>query len=150
MNNGNYLTFIPFKTIGVYTSEFTIYLNSIKLPYSDDLPYYSICLIDQTGTVDSYDEFINQDQGAFYLENLKQINFTCSDNSLGTINTDCTINFIPNQQLDIGATIYVALTGLTVSTSMCTLTTSNGTIIPLISCVSNTNKNQLVVTLNNN
>jgi len=55
MPDGNYLTFIPFKTTGVYASQFSIYLDSIKLPYSDDLPYYSISLIDQTGSLDSYD-----------------------------------------------------------------------------------------------
>jgi hypothetical protein len=75
MEDGNYLTFIPFKTTGVYASQFSIYLDSIKLPYSFDLPYYSICLIDETGSLDSYNEFINQDQGVFYLGNLKQISF---------------------------------------------------------------------------
>jgi hypothetical protein len=99
MSNGDYLSFIPFKTVGVYASQFSIYLDSIKLPYGDDLPYYSISLIDESGSLDSYNEFINQDQGVFYSGNLKQISFTCSDNSLGAINTDCTINFMPNQQL---------------------------------------------------
>lgn len=71
----------------------------MKLPYTHDLPYYSILLVDETGTIDSYNEFINQDQGVFYSVYLKKIMFSCSDNSLGVTNTDCSIGFMTNQQI---------------------------------------------------
>ena len=61
-----YLTYIPIETAGVYATEFSIYMDSIKLPYSHDLPYYSIYLVDETGTIDCYNELINQDKGVFY------------------------------------------------------------------------------------
>ena len=65
-NNEKYLTYIPLETISNLNGAFEIIFNSIKLPYSHDLPYYSIYLIDTTGTIDSYNELINQDKGVFY------------------------------------------------------------------------------------
>ena len=50
----SYLTYIPLKTTGVTTSQFNFSMDSIKLPYNHDLPYYSIYLIDGSGTIDSY------------------------------------------------------------------------------------------------
>jgi hypothetical protein len=50
----SYLTYIPLGTVGTYSSQFTFYLDNIKLPYNHDLPYYSIYLIDGTGTIDCY------------------------------------------------------------------------------------------------
>lgn len=56
--------------------------------------------------------------------------------------------FVPNQQIEVSSTIYVALTGLTVSTNKCILTkNSDGSVIPN-TCSSNTDKNQLIVSLN--
>lgn len=52
--NQKYLTYIPLQTSGVYNTQFLLYMNGVKLPYTHDLPYYSIYLIDQTGTIDCY------------------------------------------------------------------------------------------------
>lgn len=95
----SYLTFIPFKTSGVYSSNFNIYFNNIKLPYNLDLPYHSISLIDNTGALDGYNEFINQNQNIFYTGVLRNLSFTCNDNSLGVTNTYCTIVFTPFQDI---------------------------------------------------
>ncbi len=99
LGTDSYLTYIPFTTSGLHPTSFSVYFDGVKLPYTHDLPYYSMLLVDETGTIDSYDEFINQDQGVFYSVYLKKITFSCSDNSLGVTNTDCSISFIPNQQL---------------------------------------------------
>ncbi len=71
-------------------------MDSVKLPYNHDLPYYSIYLIDESGTIDCYNEFINQDKKAFYESYLQNLTFDCNDNSLGVGNTYCEITFIPN------------------------------------------------------
>lgn len=92
-----YLTYIPFLKTG--PTAFSVYFDNVKLPYTSDLPYYSIQLIDETGTIDSYNEFINQDQGVFYQSILRKMTFSCSDNSLGVKNTDCSIGFITNHQI---------------------------------------------------
>ena len=52
--NQKYLTYIPLKTTSAISSQFLIYMNSLKLPYTDDLPYYSIYLVDETGTINCY------------------------------------------------------------------------------------------------
>lgn len=52
--NQKYLTYIPLQTSAVYNTQFLLYMNGVKLPYTHDLPYYSIYLIDQTGTIDCY------------------------------------------------------------------------------------------------
>ena len=46
ISTGSYLTYIPFKTTGLMTSNFNIVFDGIKLPYNLDLPYYSVSLID--------------------------------------------------------------------------------------------------------
>lgn len=48
----NYLTFIPIVTAG--TSAFSFNINSPHLPYTYDLPYYSIFITNSAGNVDSY------------------------------------------------------------------------------------------------
>lgn len=50
----SFLTHIPFKTLGVYATNFDIILDNLKLPYNLDLPYYSISLIDKDGALDGY------------------------------------------------------------------------------------------------
>lgn len=50
----SYLTYIPFTRTSPNPTFFSLYFDSVKLPYSYDLPYYSIALVDQTGTIDSY------------------------------------------------------------------------------------------------
>ena len=115
----SYLTYIPLKTTGVYSSQFNFSLDSIKLPYNHDLPYYSIYLIDGTGTIDCYNEFINQDKNAFYESNLKNLTFTCNDNSLGVLNTFCTLTFKPNHDIEVGSVLRLFFVGMQVSTNMC-------------------------------
>ncbi len=54
ISSSSYLTYIPFRTSGIYASNFNIYFNNIKYPYNLDLPYHSISLIDSTGSMDGY------------------------------------------------------------------------------------------------
>ena len=149
LGKDQYLTYIPFLKIVQNPLTFSVFFDNVKLPYTSDLPYYSILLVDETGTIDSYNEFINQDQGVFYQTILKKMTFSCSDNSLGVKNTDCSIGFITNHQIEIGTKIYVALTGLTVSTNKCQLTRISDNYTAPNSCLSNTDKSEVVITLKN-
>lgn len=90
---------MPFKTTGVYASNFNIIFDNVKLPYNLDLPYYSVSLIDNTGSMDGYNEFINQNQNIFYTGILKNLSISCNDNSLGVTNTYCTVVFTPFQDI---------------------------------------------------
>jgi len=149
VSSTSFLTYIPFTTTGVYGSNFNIVLDSLKFPYSLDLPYYSVSLIDGTGAIDGYNEFINQNQNIFYTGVLQDLAFSCNDNSLGVINTYCTIGFSSFQDIEIGAVLVVNLYGLFVSTNLCSMQYSNGTSIPIASCLPNVNQNILTITLAN-
>jgi hypothetical protein len=52
--NQKYLTYIPIKTTSSVSTQFLIYMNGLKIPYTDDLPYYSIYLVDDTGAINCY------------------------------------------------------------------------------------------------
>jgi hypothetical protein len=148
ISSTSFLTYIPFMTTAVYASNFNIYFNNIKLPYNLDLPYYSVSLIDNTGSMDGYDEFINQNQNIFYTGVLKNLSLTCNDNSLGVTNTYCTVVFTPFQDIEVGAALILNLYGMFVATSLCKMTyTSSAVSIPIASCTPNTNLNVLTISL---
>lgn len=144
----SFLTYIPLQTVGVHASTFNFSLDSVKLPYNHDLPYYSIYLIDGSGTIDCYNEFINQDKNAFYESYLKNLTFTCNDNSLGVQNTFCTVEFQPNHDIEVGSVLRLFFVGMQVSTNLCTFTQKPSTLISS-TCESNTDKNELTVNLGN-
>jgi hypothetical protein len=52
--NQKYLTYIPIKTSSAVSTQFIIYMDGIKIPYTNDLPYYSIYLVDDTGVINCY------------------------------------------------------------------------------------------------
>ena len=99
ISTGSYLTYIPFKTTGVYSTNFNILLDNLKLPYSLDLPYYSVSAIDNMGALDGYNEFINQFQNVFYTGVMKVFDLSCHDTSLGVTNTFCTLTFTTFQDI---------------------------------------------------
>ena len=125
----SYLTYIPIETTGVYSSAFNFSLDGVKLPYNHDLPYYSIYLIDGSGTIDCYNEFINQDKNAFYESYLKNLTFSCNDNSLGVQNTFCTVEFQPNHDIEVNSVLRLFFVGMQVSTNVCTFTQKPSTTI---------------------
>lgn len=91
MTPTNYLTFIPFAAST--TTAFSFFINNLHLPYTYDLPYYSIFLTNSVGNIDSYNEFINRNAGVFYYSVLSGLTISCIDNSLGVMNTACFIQF---------------------------------------------------------
>lgn len=146
----NYLTYIPLKTGGLYTSTFNINFNNIKIPYNLDLPYYSVTLVDYAGNVDGYNEFINQNQNIFYTGVLSALDFTCNDNSLGVTNTYCTVVFTTFQDIEVGSIFIVNFYGMFVSTNLCSMLYTAGSVsVPVKSCTPNTNLNVLTITLGN-
>ena len=147
----SYLTVIPLKTSGTYTSIFNTFFYNLKLPYNLDLPYYSVTLVDGTGAVDGYNEFINQNQNVFYTGVMNNLAFTCNDNSLGVTNTYCTVQFATFQDIEVASVLTINLFGLYVSTNLCSLTyTGNpNNTVPVASCTPSTNLNVLTVTLAN-
>lgn len=142
-----YLTYIPILTTGAYNLQFLITLNSIKLPYTFDLPYYNIYLVDGVGNIDCYNEFINQDKGVFYSSLLQNLTFTCNVVSIGVTNTYCTMTFAPNHAIEINSVFTIYFTGMQVSTSTCSMSQAS-TLIP-VTCASNTDKNQLNLQMSN-
>lgn len=46
LTSSSYLTYIPFTLAGPNSSPFVVFLNNVKLPYTHDLPYYSMLLVD--------------------------------------------------------------------------------------------------------
>jgi len=68
--------------------------------------------------------------------------------SLGVTNTYCTVGFRTNQDIEIGATMTLYLTGMQVATNSCSMQQLPSTTIP-ITCSSNTDKNQVSVVLSN-
>ena len=101
-----------FTTTGVYSTNFDIIFDNIKFPYSLDLPYYSVSLIDHNGALDGYNEFINQNQNIFYTGVMKAFDVTCHDNSLGVTNTFCTLDFTTFQDIEIGSILVANLFGM--------------------------------------
>lgn len=148
ITSSSFLTYIPFKTTAGYTTDFDINFDNVKIPYSLDLPYYSVSLIDDTGSLDGYNEFINQEQGIFYTGPLRNLSIACDDNSLGVSNTFCLIYFTPFQEIEVQTILTINLYGMSVSTNVCTML-DGATNIPITSCTPNTNLNILTVTLNN-
>lgn len=146
--NQKYLTYIPLLTSGVFNTQFLIYMDGVKFPYTADLPYYSIYLVDETGTIDCYNEFINQDKAVFYSSYLQSLTFSCNVNSLEVANTYCTVTFIPNNQIEVASVIRIYFTGMQISTNMCSFTQSPSTLVAS-TCSSNTDKNLLTLTLGN-
>jgi hypothetical protein len=150
ISSSNYLTYIPLRTTGLFTTTFNINFNNIKIPYNLDLPYYSVTLVDNAGNVDGYNEFINQNQNIFYTGVLSALNFTCNDNSLGVTNTYCTVVFTTFQDIEVGSIFIVNFYGLFVSTNLCSMIyTATNVTVPVKSCTPNTNLNVLTVTLGN-
>jgi hypothetical protein len=148
ISSTSYLTYIPFRTSGVLGSNFNIFFDNIKLPYNLDLPYYSVSLIDNSGAMDGYNEFINQNQNIFYTGVLRNLSLTCDDNSLGVTNTYCTVVFTPFQDIEVASVLLLNLFGMFVSTSLCKMTyTSSGVAVPVASCSPNTNLNVLTIQL---
>jgi hypothetical protein len=144
----NYLTFIPFTTSSTTPFSFNIY--SLHLPYTYDLPYYSIFLTNSAGNIDSYNEFINTNAGVFYYSVLLGLSISCTDSSLGVSNTVCYISFINNHEIVLNGQIYVDFSGMTISTKYCYLSyvtnTVTNTSIP-VTCTSASNQSQLIVSL---
>ena len=132
-NEHKYLTYIPIQTAAAYPTEFSIFLDSVKLPYSHDLPYYSIYLIDESGTIDCFNELINEDKGVFYESYFSSLTFNCNVNTRGVLNTFCTLSFVPNHEIEIGSTLRVYFTGMQVSTDLCLMVHNPNTSIS-VSC----------------
>jgi hypothetical protein len=147
ITSSNFMTFIPF--IGT-TTAFSFFINKLHLPYTYDLPYYSIFLTNTNGDIDSYNEFINRNAGVFYYSVLLSLSISCIDNSLGVLNTACYIGFTNNHEIVKDGKIYVDFSGMTISTNYCFLTYSTDVItntsIP-VTCTSSSNQTSLVVSL---
>jgi hypothetical protein len=146
----SFLTYIPFTTTAIYASSFNITFDNIKLPYNLDLPYYSVSLIDDSGSLDGYNEFINQNQNIFYTGVLKNLAVSCNDNSLAVTNTYCTVTFTPFQDIEIASVLTLNLFGIFVSTNLCAMRySSNNVSIAVASCTPNTNLTALSLKLAN-
>lgn len=80
---------------------------------------------------------------------LQSLIVSCQDNAVGVVNTYCTVVFGTTNPLLASGNIRISLSGLTVSTSICTLTISNGTSIP-VSCSTSSDKTNVTLSLSGN
>jgi hypothetical protein len=79
---------------------------------------------------------------------LKNLSISCNDNSLGVVNTYCTVIFTPFQDIEVASTIIITFTGMYVATNLCQIKyTSTGVAIPVGSCAPDTNLKILTLTL---
>lgn len=146
MTGGMYLTIIPF-TYTAYTTPFSIYLNNVHMPYSYDLPNYYIYITQQSDQqMVASNSFLMTNGGTLYQSPLQSLTISCQDNAIGTVSTYCTIQFGTSNPLLAAGVIRVSMSGLTVSTSICYLTASNGTSIP-VSCSSSSDNLNVTATL---
>ncbi len=145
VTNGFYLTVIPL-TYTAY-SNFVFYLDRVHMPYSYDLPSYYIYVTYQSDqTIASSNSFVMTNGGTLYSSPLQSLTVNCHDNAVGVINTYCTINFGTSNPLLKAGNIRVSLSGLTVATNTCYLTSSNGTSIP-VTCSSSTDNLNVTASL---
>ena len=145
MINGMYITVIPF----IYTasSNFTFYIDNVHMPYSYDLPSYYIYIAEQSAkNMVSSNQFVMANGGTLYSSPLQSLTVSCQDNAVGVVSTYCSINFGTSNPLLSAGNIRVSLSGLTVATNMCFLTSSNGTSIP-VTCTSSTDNINITVAL---
>jgi hypothetical protein len=79
---------------------------------------------------------------------LKNLSISCNDNSLGVVNTYCTVIFTPFQDIEVASTIIITFTGMYVATNLCQFKyTSTGVAIPVGSCAPDTNLKILTLAL---
>jgi len=143
---GMYLTVIPLIYVGA-SSPFTFYLDYAHMPYTYDLPTYYMWVTSYNSNSQymvSSNSFLMTNGGSFYGCPLQSLMISCQDNAVGVVNTYCTVLFGTTNPLLASGSIRISLSGLTVSTSTCFLTTSNGTIIP---ATCGTSSDKLNVTL---
>jgi hypothetical protein len=140
------MTAIPMRFTS-NTASFTMYLDNVHLPYTYDLPDYHIFVtygdnppttfsVVNTNTVTAYNEFILTNPGVFYESPLKSLTVTCLDNSLGVVNTICTIQFGTHHPLKANGTVRVVFSGMSVATDQCSLTIDSNSSKPTVSCSS--------------
>lgn len=79
---------------------------------------------------------------------MKNLSISCNDNSLGVVNTYCTVIFTPFQDIEVASTIIITFTGMYVATNLCQFKYSvTGVAIPVGSCTPDTNLKVLTLTL---
>ena len=126
MGDHYYMTTIPFRFTSSLSS-FQIFLDNIHLPYTYDLPDYHIYVTYGSSepttsnqlngnAIIAYNEFILTNPGVFYESPLKSLTVSCLDNSLGVVNTICTIQFGTHHPLKANGTVRVVFSGMTIAT----------------------------------
>ena len=82
----------------------------------------------------------------FYGSPLSSLTIQCLDNGLGVVNTICTIVFGTQNPLKGNGQIVIVFSGMTISSDVCEVKQSNGTIIPC-ACSSTPDNLNLTITL---
>jgi hypothetical protein len=144
MTGGMYLTIIPFTYVTY--SNFNIYLDNVHMPYTYDLPNYYIYIAEESDqNMVSSNSFLMTNGGTLYSSPLQSLTISCQDNAVGVISTYCTINFGTSNPLLASGSLRVSLTGLTVATNICYLTSTNGSIP--VTCTSSSDNLNVTVSL---
>lgn len=95
-----------------------MHFDDVHMPYTYDLPDYHIFVtnsnnpptdspVSDINSIIAYNEFILTSAGVFYESPLKSLTVSCLDNSLGVLNTICTMEFGTNHPLKANGTIRI-------------------------------------------
>lgn len=120
------------------------------MPYTYDIPNFTMSVTTSNGAVDLYSEKYNSGLNVFYASSLAALAFVCDSLAEGVPNTACTITFKPSQIIQPRAVLYVTFTGAKVAADTCTLIASSGitwTAVTPITCASSIDSSQIVVAL---
>ena len=153
--NNMYLTVIPLEYKTTSSTTFSFYLDDAHMPYTYDLPsvyiYTSRYRDSETYSQNrenyqtySSNSLVMANGGTLYESPLQSLVASCQDNALGVVNTYCTIVFGTSHPLLKNGNIRVALSGMTVATSICYFSADNGTTIAVTCSSSTDNKNVTV------
>ncbi|EAR93974.2 transmembrane protein, putative (macronuclear) [Tetrahymena thermophila SB210] len=145
----------PFTATGDPTiASTTVSIDSVVLPYSYDLPNLLFIIAQGAGKLNCYKQYFNSGRNLFYISTPKSLQLTCDQQSNGIQNTQCTVQFVPAQNMQPFAILQIQFTGMQANTNQCTLIQKNiltNTQVQITqSCSVSTNSQILTVNMQDN
>ncbi|KAL4512787.1 hypothetical protein ABPG72_017472 [Tetrahymena utriculariae] len=145
----------PFTSTGDPTSaSTTVTIDNVVLPYSYDLPNLLFIITQGNGQLNCFKQYFNSGRNLFYISTPKSLQLTCAQQSNGIQNTQCTVQFIPAQNMQPYAILQIQFTGMQANTNECTLIQNNiitNTQVQITqTCSVSTNSEVLTVNMQDN
>ncbi|KAL4481634.1 hypothetical protein ABPG74_007723 [Tetrahymena malaccensis] len=116
----------PFTSTADPTNAGTsVLIDNVVLPYSYDLPNLLFIIAQGAGKLNCYKQYFNSGRNLFYISTPKSLQLTCAQQSNGIQNTQCTVQFVPAQNMQPFAILQIQFTGMQANTNQCTLVQNN-------------------------